>query len=662
MSDRRDYYFRQLVTESELDQGFDGLENADRAIVKDAGLFGVTTAAVAQNGTPDLSVNVQDLLSFDKDGQRVAASGVNNVNMALDFTGTSTAVASGGNEKILSLFVQFERALSDPRLDGNNDTVFFVRNESFLFVVKQGAESLPPATPVPVEADKLLIADVTLVFNQTQILDADIDISRQERLIADSSLGDTIREAITNLGTQSSAALLKGLDDIYRRSSTSSGGNPDTAGDGATVLRDGKAFTINLPNTGSHTTTRAEDAWNAAFVVSPTNFDKTGDDKVSGGDFGMVAFSGFRETADANELSSGNSISGVVGTFIPRDIQASTLSGNAVRTRIGKGAAATLNPTGGGDSSLCRLTGDDFFATASNTTALRRQDVLLVTFADGTQQAYRIGWVNGGAEKDAPLFSMGREPAVFATDTLVTVQWFSALFEAGSYPWETGDNESFGMGYYAPMRLQEGGSASNDGRGPRFFGRSFYLPTDPAIGPDAVMQFGYTNNNADEFLALSVLADGSIISIEQGTGQYTSRNTGYLRHALAHRMLEGSGGDADETFRVDPANASHDGTAGDNGAGYSAIAFSPGGAPDAPITVTVVTDTTHLQPGMEFEFIYNHASGLDVTFAWDPEFRFSDPSDAQLGPLNGSGGSGAVIRWKGIYYNSQWLMERVDYP
>ena len=662
MADRRDYFFKQLVTESEMDQGFDGLEDADRSIVKETGIWGITAALVSENSpTADLTVNVQDLFSFDKDGQRVVAEGVNNVDLALDFASNPTTVATPGNEKILSLFVEFDRALSDPRLDGNNDTVFFVRDETFNFIVKQGAESVPPATAPPVEADKLLVADITLSHSQTQILDANISTSRQERLVVDTALGDTVKEAIENLSGTTSINLLRGMNETYRRQSTDPGGNADTPGDGATILRDGQAVTVQMPNTADQLSNRPPDPWNAAFIVTPTDFTKTGDDATSGGDVGILGFTGFRETNDANELSSGNSLSAMLASFIPRDIQASTLSGTTVRTRIAKGASATLNPTGGGSTSLIRLTGDDYFALANGRTAIRRQDVMLVTFADNTQQAYRLRWFSGGAEKDAELETMGRGTPVFPTDTLVTVQWFSALFELGSYPWETGDNESFSMGYYAPARLRDGGSSINDLRGPRFMGRSFYLPNDPPTA-ETVMQFGYTDSVSDEFFPLQIRADGSILSLILGTGQYTSQSTGRLQHALGHRFLAGSGGPSDETFLIDPANVEYDGSPGSNGAGYSAIAFSPGGAPDTPIEVTIDTNIGDLENGMLIEFIYNHSSGLDVTMVWDAAFRFSDPSDAQLGALNGLVGQGAMIRWQGIVYGSTILMKRTDYP
>jgi hypothetical protein len=89
--------------------------------------------------------------------------------------GVSTAVQGEGNEKIVSLFIQFDRRLSDPRTDGNSQQVFFRRDESFRFVVRQGAEApAGQAVPSPLQPDALLIVDVTRRFGQTQILNSDL--------------------------------------------------------------------------------------------------------------------------------------------------------------------------------------------------------------------------------------------------------------------------------------------------------------------------------------------------------------------------------------------------------------------------------------------------------------------------------------------------------
>ena len=45
MADRLDYYFRQRVTEAELDLGFELLEKADRNLAADIGVYGIVSGA-----------------------------------------------------------------------------------------------------------------------------------------------------------------------------------------------------------------------------------------------------------------------------------------------------------------------------------------------------------------------------------------------------------------------------------------------------------------------------------------------------------------------------------------------------------------------------------------------------------------------------------------
>ena len=116
MANRKDYYFRQRVTEAELDVGFADLEDAAHNLAADLGFVGVlANAVVSQHApVPDLTVDVSGPGSIlDQLGQRIFFSALQNVNVAQDDNGVSTAVATAGNEKVVSVFAKFDRALSD---------------------------------------------------------------------------------------------------------------------------------------------------------------------------------------------------------------------------------------------------------------------------------------------------------------------------------------------------------------------------------------------------------------------------------------------------------------------------------------------------------------------------------------------------------------------
>lgn len=175
--DRRDYFFLQKVQEDELDAGFTGAEEALFNISLDVGFFGVMfgLAVLEQTPTPDLTVRVIGPGSaLDNAGQRCGIAGTQTVDLSVDSSSVSTSVVTPGNEKIVSLFIEFARANSDPRIDGNSASVFFVQDESFAFFVTQGAEGAPPATPPSLQAGKVLLGDITLTQGQTQIFDASI--------------------------------------------------------------------------------------------------------------------------------------------------------------------------------------------------------------------------------------------------------------------------------------------------------------------------------------------------------------------------------------------------------------------------------------------------------------------------------------------------------
>lgn len=182
---RRDYYYKQKVTDDELDAGFDGAELADRNAVADVGTVGVlVNGAVSQHSpTPNLTVDVSgQAIAYDQTGQRIFIPSLQVIDCATDSAGSSTSVGTPGNIRWVSLFAKFKRAESDPREDGNGNPLNFVRDESFEIVRIQGAEGVAPARP-SLLSDGILLADVQRTNAQTQILNADIDTTRREDAI-----------------------------------------------------------------------------------------------------------------------------------------------------------------------------------------------------------------------------------------------------------------------------------------------------------------------------------------------------------------------------------------------------------------------------------------------------------------------------------------------
>jgi hypothetical protein len=201
MSARKSFFFRQRVTEEELNAAFDDLEDADHNLAGDLGFTGVlANAAVSPHApVPDLTVDVSGPASIlDQLGRRVFFSGLQNVGVAQDGNGVATAVSAADKEKVVSVFVAFDRAVSDARIDGNSATVFFRNDESFQFVVVQGGEATAgKAEPPQLRSDAILLADVTRRFGQVQILGEDISTARRQDALVVTGVPRSIRRGRT---------------------------------------------------------------------------------------------------------------------------------------------------------------------------------------------------------------------------------------------------------------------------------------------------------------------------------------------------------------------------------------------------------------------------------------------------------------------------------
>lgn len=214
---RFDFFFRQKVTEGELDAAFDAVETFEFNSFLDAGLVGIQAQAVVTEnaGTPNLTVDISGPgVTRDQLGQRINWTATQDVDVSVDENSNSTAVVTPGNEKFLSIFAKFTRSLSDPRLDGTGATVFHNRAESFEINVVQGAEAvIATATRPPLRADEILLADLRLIFGQTQVLNADINTApiRREDAFVITTGATTVRAGTAEAAMQALSNALPSL-------------------------------------------------------------------------------------------------------------------------------------------------------------------------------------------------------------------------------------------------------------------------------------------------------------------------------------------------------------------------------------------------------------------------------------------------------------------
>jgi len=200
--DRKDFYYRQKVLEDELDGALSGAENAMWNAIVDYNLgkdesnpdeFGSIMWGFAASLVSGQDIQVTSGAAYNALGKRtytdtsytttVSAAG----DVAIGGGGTPTGASTdpgNGNERWLSLFIVFDRAVSDLRYDGYNNPVYFERAESFHFYVSAGAiksiGSLLDADKPAREAGKTLITDIR-IQNSGGITVTDVTQSRMEQ-------------------------------------------------------------------------------------------------------------------------------------------------------------------------------------------------------------------------------------------------------------------------------------------------------------------------------------------------------------------------------------------------------------------------------------------------------------------------------------------------
>jgi hypothetical protein len=183
MANRRNYYFRQFVSESELDAGFDGLEQADFNLAVDSDVAAVALSTTKGGILDGLTITNSGLLDaivatgfcYDSSGRRInlpsdttvvlSATGSTEIGLGGVPTGGSSTVPSSGSRRWVSLFLAFDRKLSDVREDGSGATIYFKSDESFYFYVAMGSQAVNPTNLPDLESDKILLGDFRVTYN-----------------------------------------------------------------------------------------------------------------------------------------------------------------------------------------------------------------------------------------------------------------------------------------------------------------------------------------------------------------------------------------------------------------------------------------------------------------------------------------------------------------
>jgi len=189
--DKYNWYFKQVVSQGEMDQAFDWSEEADLLVVQDLmsdpGSVGgpfyggiVDGGDVSEQTVPDLTVAISAMRAWGKNGERIHNDApTTNVDVSVDEYGTSSSVSTPGESRIISVFARFKVDLQDPAVDGNGLTVYTKQMETMEYFVRMGSPNVSPSAPALLN-DAILLVDITRAQGQSTIQNGDMDFSRRE--------------------------------------------------------------------------------------------------------------------------------------------------------------------------------------------------------------------------------------------------------------------------------------------------------------------------------------------------------------------------------------------------------------------------------------------------------------------------------------------------
>lgn len=178
------FWYTQLCDATDLNKLSTNPQTAERYLYIDNMPHGVSTGmAVAAQSSPNMTVNVTQGVARSGTGERISIPSTQIVNIAADSDGNSTTVVGSSNSRIVSVFAVFARNNQSAFVDGNSVSGYEDNLESFDLEVIAGAEATDPTPPTPpaLTTARVLLADVTLVYGQTTVQTADIDMSSRRQ-------------------------------------------------------------------------------------------------------------------------------------------------------------------------------------------------------------------------------------------------------------------------------------------------------------------------------------------------------------------------------------------------------------------------------------------------------------------------------------------------
>jgi hypothetical protein len=215
--DKRNFYYSEIVTASAMNEAFDGVESAIRAVSEDNDITGIVSGfGVTEQAPPAMAVDVGGPgIAYDKDGKRLSTAATTTaVDCSTDEYGVSTTVTTPGESRYLGIFVRFLERSEDPEIDGNGVSVYTRSYEDIEIFVRQGASAVGPSR-VALLDNAILLADVLLAFGSTTVTTGMLSVTRRE---------DWLRKVGASLGTKAFGTARDFISDLFDEVDAISGG------------------------------------------------------------------------------------------------------------------------------------------------------------------------------------------------------------------------------------------------------------------------------------------------------------------------------------------------------------------------------------------------------------------------------------------------------
>lgn len=182
--DHQNWYYRYKASTAWLSQFFTDIESAHkRQLLLMFDEYGVNSGLnVSQRGAgANFSVDVSSGDAYDDLGRRIYNDATINVPFTTDYLGASIAVASSGNERVVSVYAIYNLLddVSTATTDGFGDTVYTRSTEDISFELVQGTEATAGTAVAAADPGRngVKLADVTIAYGSSTVVTADIDDS-----------------------------------------------------------------------------------------------------------------------------------------------------------------------------------------------------------------------------------------------------------------------------------------------------------------------------------------------------------------------------------------------------------------------------------------------------------------------------------------------------